>query len=214
MKTAGKVRIILGSSSVFRKESLERILERNKIEISGKIEIMSPNIDEKAIRDENPEEMVKLIASAKLKRILEILTDVDDDSVLSVIITGDQVIDCNGSILEKPSNEVELRKNMSNFVSFSPFTVSGVVVCAPQLGLTFTGVERVKVVYKQIEEEDLKELVKNETPYTCCGGMVVEDPIQKKYITSIEGDLSSVYGMPESIVVPSLEKIFSKWFNK
>ena len=87
--------IILGSKSSGRKYVLQQ---------AGYVfDIMISDIDEKAIRSDNYEELPLLIARAKAKALLKKIIEP------SILITGDGIVMCNGQMREKPESEEQAR---------------------------------------------------------------------------------------------------------
>ena len=73
-------------------------------EIGFEFEIMSPDIDEKAIRSKNPEDLVMAIANAKADALVSKIKEP------AILITSDQVVLCKDKIREKPVGEKEARE--------------------------------------------------------------------------------------------------------
>lgn len=94
------MKIILGSSSKPRRKVME---DNNYV-----FEIMSPDIDEKAIRSENYYELPLLLARAKAEALL---SRIQKDEISrtnyeqAIIITADQITVCEGDLHEKPKDE-------------------------------------------------------------------------------------------------------------
>jgi predicted house-cleaning NTP pyrophosphatase (Maf/HAM1 superfamily) len=78
------------------------------------VEQTSADIDEQALGDRSadPNALVLLLARAKADAIREKL-----DRQSGLLVTCDQVVTCNGSILEKPQNASEVN---SNFAALAP----------------------------------------------------------------------------------------------
>ena len=77
------MRVILASSSVFRKQLL------SKLKISFKS--LSPNVDERKLRDENVAEYVKRLSIEKARKVASNNPD-------SIVIGSDEVADLNGGV--------------------------------------------------------------------------------------------------------------------
>ena len=84
------MRIILASQSPFRKHALDVL--------GLKYEIIPSNIDESAIRHEDPNELAQLLSKAKAQKIGEENPD-------SVIISADLFVVYDNKIIEKPRDE-------------------------------------------------------------------------------------------------------------
>lgn len=106
--------IILGSSSRFRQEMLSQM--------GYQFSIVSPDIDEKAIRDADPHKLVMAIALAKAEAILSKIQEP------VIVITADQVVTFKGEIREKPTSEKEARNFLSSYGESPIETINAVVV--------------------------------------------------------------------------------------
>src|SRR3989344_5547078 len=85
------MKIILGSQSKGRRKMLE--------EMGYEFEVRSANIDEKAIRIDDPKELTLALARAKAEALrAQFLED-------AILITSDQVVVWNGEIREKPQDK-------------------------------------------------------------------------------------------------------------
>ena len=107
-------KIILGSSSPARKNVLEKL--------GYTFEIMAADIDERAIRDADPRKLTSKLANAKALALLEKI------KFPALLITADQVVNCNGVIREKPETPQEARDFLKSYEKFPAETVNTVVV--------------------------------------------------------------------------------------
>lgn len=75
-----------------------------------------------AIRHEDPSEMVKMIAEAKTKAII------DRGVGPAVLICSDQVIVCNKEVREKPQNVEEAREFLRSYRKYPAEAVVGLSI--------------------------------------------------------------------------------------
>src|SRR3989338_4937745 len=106
------MKIILGSGSKSRRQILS--------DLGYEFEIVLPDIDEKSIRDADPSKLVLKIANAKADKVLKMV------SGPYLIITGDQVVNCNGKILEKPVDAAQAREFIRGYHLYPLETVASV----------------------------------------------------------------------------------------
>ena len=112
--------LILGSGSSTRKAILG--------EMGIPFTVDKPGIDEKAIRREEPSELVLALGLAKAAALLDGPNGATYASRGDLILTGDQVVVWNGQILEKPENEKEARAFIAGYGESPPSTVGSCVV--------------------------------------------------------------------------------------
>lgn len=177
------MKLILGSSSKYRRA----VLEKNGYQF----EVMSPDIDEKAIRTDNYYQLPLLLARAKGEALIPRISEE------ALVITSDQVVVCNGNLHEKPRDEQEARLFLSRYGLGHPAeTVSAIVVTNTKNGKKAEGVDIAKTFYNVIPEEAIDAFVKNGDPYTKAGGFAIQSPILQPYMDRIEGTEDSIMGMP------------------
>ena len=104
--------IVLGSSSQSRKDVLKGHLNFTTV---------SPNIDEKSIRHQDPSVLTLLIANAKMAAI-------EAKCPNSIVICLDQVVVVNGNILEKPETKEEAKQFINLYSKYPAICISGLVV--------------------------------------------------------------------------------------
>uniref|UniRef100_A0A453H9F8 Maf-like protein n=1 Tax=Aegilops tauschii subsp. strangulata TaxID=200361 RepID=A0A453H9F8_AEGTS len=121
-------KIILGSSSPARRAILS--------DMGYEFATMSADIDERAIRREKPEELVKALAEAKADAIKLNLVDGCADRDIrdppTLLITSDQVVVSKGVIRERPRSMEEARefiKGNERAFSSSPCVYMRVMKC-------------------------------------------------------------------------------------
>src|SRR3989344_872465 len=103
------MKIILGSSSKYRKELLENA--------GYQLQVMVPDIDEKAIRTDDFNQLPLLVARAKLDALIPKIAEP------SIAITADVIVVCAGSVYEKPKDEQEARFFLKSYSDGNPAEV-------------------------------------------------------------------------------------------
>ncbi|CAE7421552.1 Dnajc2 [Symbiodinium necroappetens] len=157
---------------------------------------LSPDIDEKAIRAEKPEEMCLAIARAKADALAPKVKDRD-----VLLVCMDQVVSCDGQIREKPETEAEARQFLESYrqgkhASF----INGMVVMNASTGRPpcASSLNSSKAFWKIFPDEVVDALIKKGDLFTCAGGVVVEDELLQPYLRCIEA-------LPAAVVPGSLE---------
>ncbi len=177
------MRLILGSSSKGRRA----ILERRGYDF----EIIKPEIDEQAIRCDDPRELVLKIAHAKAD---EIEGQVDGDAI---IIASDQVVVCDGQIREKPKDKQEARSFILSYHKHPAEIINGMVLIDTSDGERADGLDISKTLLKeQLPDEVVDQIIKKGHVLHCAGGIQLEDPLIKPYIKYSEATEDQLRGMP------------------
>jgi len=186
------MKIILGSHSPRRRKILE--------EMGYKFEVMSPNIDEKAIRFDDPKKLTLTLAKAKAEALK---TKIFEPSIL---ITSDLVVVWEGKILEKPENEKELREFLQGYNLHPAETIGAIVVTNTKTGKQVEAIDTAKVHFNPFSEEDIQEIIKDGKAFDFAGGFYVEGDLWAKHINKIEGTKYSALGLSKNLV----EKLISE----
>lgn len=189
-----KTKIILGSKSVWRKQTLKKM--------GYKFRVIDPNIDEKAIRNKDPKKLVLAIARAKAQAILSRINEA------AIIITSDLVVRCHGKILEKPRDKNEARKFLHMHALYPTETITAVVVTNTVTKKEETGVDITKIWFAPIPENVIEKIASQKHTLECAGGFTIEDPLLKNYVLKIKGTTDSALGMPIKLTQKLIAKSF------
>lgn len=133
------LRVWLGSGSASRHALMKEIIDEygELMTFMGKV---SADIDEKAIRYDDPRQLVLALAHAKADAILEKENGFEGED--GYLITCDQVVLHKGCILEKPEDEGEARRMIAGYAEAPASTVGSTVVTHVRTGKR---VERVDI---------------------------------------------------------------------
>ncbi|KAL9247453.1 hypothetical protein vseg_020884 [Gypsophila vaccaria] len=221
-------KIILGSKSVARRKILE--------EMGYAFTIMTADIDEKAIRKEQPEDLVMALAEAKADAIISKLQipdkqvndheptllisadtaeasksklftgDHSNDAAPSILITGDQVVVYEGTVREKPSSEEEARQFMKDYSGKKASTVSSVLVTNLQTGFRKGEWDKVEILFDEITEEVIDKLIEEGDVLHVAGGLIIEHPLILPLVKEVIGTTDSVMGLPKAVTKRLIEE--------
>ena len=187
--------LILGSGSASR----QAILRECGL---GAFTICKPDIDEKAIRFDDPEKLVMALGVAKAAAILERKRGED-----ALIITGDQVVVAmGGRILEKPESEAEAREFIASYANEPPCTVGSCVITDAKSGQQFAAIDTATVHFRPIPTATIDALVAEGSVYACAGGLMVEHPLVQPHVARMDGSMDSIMGLCKSTLMQLLDE--------
>ncbi len=186
------MKIILGSGSKWRADELRKA----GIEFTQ----MSPDINEKMIRDTDPKKLTLAIARAKAKAILGTIHEP------ALVITADQVVMYEGAIREKPENKEEALEFISSYADHPAEVVNGIVVTNTETGKTVEAIDRSTVSYKPSLKDVALEVVEKSYAMTCAGALVTENPLMLAHEKERTGGDDSFNGLPIALVQKMLKE--------
>jgi septum formation protein len=236
--------LILGSASFTRQLILRELLGEHGIAL-----LVRP-IDEKSIgcrQTDTPADLVLRLGQAKMDHLVQEIragrckndlptrrsteaastasnnkndNESDNDNDEWVILTGDQVVTCNGNILEKPKSVDEAKEFCSRYATFPPSTVGSCILTHLPSGIQVSGVDTATVHFRSSNNNDntppyadqlVDRLLQDDAPIlSCAGGLMVEHAFVKEYITRIDGTEDSVMGLSKGLVTRLLRELATK----
>ena len=186
------MKIILGSASEQRRKILEKM--------GYDFEVMAADIDEKAIRLEDPNELTMALAEAKAEALRSKIKEP------ALLITADQVVLCNGQILEKPENAEEARKFLHGYAQYPAQPINATVVTNIKTAKQVRENDSNMVHFRPFPEEVIEELIAEGNVFSQSGAFSLEDPIVKPYVDHIEGTIDSIEGLPIELTQRLIEE--------
>ena len=165
-------------------------------------EFISPDIDEKAIRRDDPKEMVLAIAHAKADKAIEIITNRKGGVKPHVIICADQVVLFGAQVREKPASRAQAKEHLKSYgLEKVPArcTTGVVVVSGANYDVRHDGVDVAVQHFEEIPDEICDVLLDKGEILNCAGSFVVEDPLLAPYLGSRQGEVASIQGMPANL---------------
>ena len=186
------MKLILGSSSSGR-----QMLMR---EAGFNFEVVAPDIDEKAIRHNDPKELVKLIAKAKSDALLSQVSDP------AIIITADTVVYFDGGILEKASLREQAANLLKRYHTKPVDMITGIAVANTINKRQLVDVDVGTVWLKELPEDVLNKHLE-EGAADHAGSLMLEDKYIQPYILKIEGRMDTIIGLNIDMVKDMMEKV-------
>tara|TARA_R110002072_G_scaffold196017_3_gene353408 strand:+ start:18991 stop:19617 length:627 start_codon:yes stop_codon:yes gene_type:complete len=175
------IRIILASSSPYRKELLERL----QLEFSTE----SPNIDEGTILGESIEDYVVRLAESKAKHVAAKHSD-------SIVIGSDQALECNGKILGKPGSHESAKQQLMAMSNKTLSFYTGLCVINASTNNLEKDVIIYRVSFRELGETEIEDYLLKEQPYNCAGSFMSEK-LGVSLMSKMEGeDPTALIGLP------------------
>ncbi len=176
-----QTKIILASSSPFRRQLLDRL--------QLEYECQSPDIDESLEARENAVDYVCRLAEAKARRVA-------GDYPQAVVIGSDQCALLDGQILGKPGSHENALQQLR--IAQGKTVVFHTAVCVLNLSNGFCAVEDVpfEVEFRVLSDRQLEHYLKVEQPYQCAGSFKAEAYGSCLFRRMRGDDPSALIGLP------------------
>ncbi|WP_417527028.1 Maf family protein [Marinomonas shanghaiensis] len=179
--------LILGSSSPYRKELLQRF--------GVPFECHSPNIDETLLSHESAIDVVKRLSIAKAhavhsERLLQ------DKAPNALIITSDQVAVLGNEVLGKPHTEENAINQLSRFSGKKVSFLTGLCVFNQQDESYQYTLSEYHVYFRALTHNEIRRYIAIEQPLDCAGSFKCEG-LGICLFEKMEGDdPNSLIGLP------------------
>ena len=185
-------KIILASSSPYRREMLERI----KLPFAHH----APHIDETPLANETASALVARLALGKAKAVAAQYPN-------DLIIGADQVADCGGEILGKPGNHENAVAQLRKMSAAEVTLYCGLVLLDAASGQYQSAVEPFTAAFRPLDDAVIERYLRAEKPFDCCGGLKAEGP-GIALLTRLEGaDPNALLGLPLIRLIDMLKKV-------
>ena len=179
MATFAQRKLILGSTSPYRRELLGRLRLA--------FEIVAPGIDETPFAGEPPRQLACRLAMAKARAVAALHPE-------AIVIGSDQVADLDGMALGKPGDHdaaaIQLQRMRGKSVVFQTAVA---VVCKAQK-FAQMDLAQVKVKFRELTDAEIEAYLQAEQPYDCAGsakseglGIALLDSIDNDDPTALVG---------------------------
>ena len=154
MTQSSQRQIILASTSVYRRQLLERL----RLPFT----VIASHVDEAALSDEGPEPLARRLALAKA---LAVATQHPE----CLVIGSDQVADLDGEALGKPGTHARAMAQLQRMRGQTVIFQTAVAVVCLATGFAQTELAAVKVQFRDLTDDQIAHYLLAEKPYDCAG---------------------------------------------
>ena len=192
------LRIVLGSSSNNRRNFIRQLFQN--------VDLLNPDIDEKAIRSEDPYQLPMLIAKAKADALIG-RNAISRESLPAVLITSDQIALYKDEIREKPVDRDEAKRFLNSYCNSSVSTVCAVVATHLPSMRQAADTSVSTVYFGDISSAEVGRIIDRGVVFTACGGFDIKDEDMSKHITELDGTEDCIMGMPLGLTKELVDKV-------
>lgn len=151
--------LILGSTSRYRRELLERL--------RLPFEVRAPEVDETPLPGETPAALAQRLALAKAHAVSAAHPD-------AVVIGSDQVADLEGTPVGKPGTHERAVEQLRSMRGRSIVFQTAVAVVRGSTGYVGTALAPVTVQFRELSDAEIEHYLRAEQPYDCAGSAKCE----------------------------------------
>ena len=173
--------LILGSTSLYRRELLERLRLPFTTE--------RPEVDESPLPGELPSALASRLALTKAQAVAARRPD-------AVVIGSDQVADLDGESLGKPGTHERAVEQLRRMSGRSVVFQTAVAVVCRETGFAQCRLAAVRVMFRTLEEAEIEHYLVADRPYDCAGSAKSE-ALGIALLQSIDSDdPTALVGLP------------------
>ena len=180
-QTAVTRTLILGSTSPYRRELLQRL--------RLPFEVVRPEVDETPLPGEQPLALAQRLALEKARAVALKHTQ-------AVVIGSDQVADLEGFALGKPGTHERAVAQLQRMRGRTVVFQTAVAVVCIESGFSQSALAQVKVQFRSLSDSAIENYLRAEEPYDCAGSAKSEG-LGIALLESIDNqDPSALVGLP------------------
>lgn len=181
MQNVSRRKLILGSTSAYRRELLSRL--------RIPFEVQAPGVDEAPLPSEKPVDLAIRLALAKARAVAAQFPD-------CVVIGSDQVADLDGEALGKPGNHARAVAQLQRMRGKTVVFQTALTVVCIDSGFEAQALAQVRVKFRDFSDAEIENYLLAETPYDCAGSAKSEG-LGIALLETIESDdPTALVGLP------------------
>ena len=146
--------LVLGSTSRYRRELLARL--------NVPFEVAAPEVDETPIPGEAPVALAQRLALAKAQAVAAKFPQ-------AVVIGSDQVADLHGQPLGKPGTHERAVQQLRQMRRQTVIFQTALAVVCLETGFVQQDIAQVRVVFRELTDDEIENYLRAEQPYDCAG---------------------------------------------
>lgn len=183
--------LVLASTSPFRKALLEKL--------GVPFDVDAPDVDESPLDNETPAQLVERLACAKAVKVAARYPD-------ALVIGSDQVAVIEGQILGKPGDHAKALRQLQQASGKTVTFLTGLCLHNAATGQSQSEVVPFKVVFRNLDAQQIENYLQAEQPYNCAGSFKSEG-LGIALFERLEGeDPNTLIGLPLIRLIRMLEK--------
>ena len=187
------LKIILGSSSIYRAKLLSRYV--------SDFESIAPEIDESQYINESPEDLSMRLAKTKARKIANIKPQ-------DVVIGSDQVVSFKKINIGKKINYESAYKTLKEFSGKKIYFYTSVVIMIKEKKIELTHLDKTMIEFKPFGKKELEVYLKSQDIFDSTAAIKYESKQFQQLVNQIiTEDEEAIIGLPMIWLMKQLKKL-------
>ncbi len=181
MQNPSAPRIVLASSSPYRRELLERFLQQ--------FETVSPDVDERNEHGLDPGELARHLARKKAEAVASNARE-------SLVIGADQLAVLDGKVLGKPGDHARAVEQLLSASGHVVTFLTAVCILDPIGRNRFEHTDKTTVRFREFDRRLAEAYLRHDQPYDCAGSFKLEGAGFVLFESVKTDDPTALIGLP------------------
>ena len=190
--TQSSLKIILGSSSIYRAKLLSQYISC--------FESIAPEIDETEYTDESPQDLSMRLAKTKARKIADV-------NPQDIVIGSDQVVSFNNINIGKQASYESAYQTLIRFSGKKIYFYTSVVIVIKEKKIELTHLDKTIIEFKPFKKQELEIYLKSQDIFDSTAAVKYESKkfqiLVDKIITE---DKQAIIGLPMIWLMEQLKK--------
>lgn len=161
--------------------------------------VIPANIDETALPDEGPFDLVERLARAKAAAVAKEHAEEGEP-----VVAADTIVALGGELLGKPTDETDARRMLHALSGKTHQVATG--VCIVRDGSAESFVDITDVTFYELSYDEIDAYVATGEPMDKAGAYGIQGQHGRMLVEKIDGDFYNVVGLPIAKVVRALSR--------
>lgn len=161
------------------------------------VRVIPADIDETALPDEGPFELVERLARAKALAVAREHASGDEP-----VLAADTIVALDGELLGKPTNELDAKRMLRALSGATHQVATGVCIVRGASAHSFVDIS--DVTFYELTDEEIDAYVASGEPMDKAGAYGIQGRHGRMLVKKIDGDFYNVMGLPIAKVTRAL----------
>ncbi len=162
--------------------------------------MIAPQIDESALPDEKPADLVKRLSLEKARAVAT-------KRGRGIILGADTIVVLEGVVLGKPADAAEARAMLQRLSVRTHSVFTGFALLNAESGKCINVFDKADVTFRLLRDDEIDAYIATGSPLDKAGAYGIQDTMCVSFVEKITGDINTVVGLPMERVEQALREI-------